>query len=533
MNLPRLLRTLSHLKTRQIVGQVRHRLRKAIEDPQKFAAQAIPPFPGVRWSPAEAFVSPVPEHEAWQQGCFTFINRTESLGSPIDWQKPGLPKLWLYNLHYFDYLWPMSFSDARAIALDWIARHPLGKGAVGWEPYPTSLRLMNFCCLFFHRWRNETEHDRSFCDALWHGMHLQAEWLLSHLETHLLGNHYLENAAALTVAGNCFGNSRWTKVGRSILEEQLDEQILPDGGHFERSPMYHARVVYLLKMLWNIGVMDILPMLQDAERFVAAMTHPDGNIALLNDAALGVYCTEPVPLHPGVFPYPDTGYFAARTPDGHYLLCDAAPIGPDYLPGHAHADIFTFELSLFGQRVIVDSGTTDYEISDTRKFTRSTAAHNTVEIAGQDQCEMWAAFRVGRRGHPRDVAFEKLDDGFRLSGWHDGYRHLKGSPIHRRTFRFEFGGAITVEDLVESGAPHPVVSRLHLHPSVRAKLVSPLEVELSFPRGKAQVLFTGEGNLRIQPSLYYPEFSKVENNTTLVFDWSGRGHFGFVIRPRD
>ena len=47
---------------------------------------------------------------------------------------------------------------------------------------------------------------------------------------------------------------------------------------------------------------------------------------------------------------PDTGYYGARSADGHYVVCDAAPIGPDYNPGHAHGDLFSFELSLGGHR---------------------------------------------------------------------------------------------------------------------------------------------------------------------------------------
>ena len=41
---------------------------------------------------------------------------------------------------------------------------------------------------------------------------------------------------------------------------------------------------------------------------------------------------------------------------GDRLLVDCGEIGPDYLPGHAHCDTLSFELSLSGQRVVVDSG---------------------------------------------------------------------------------------------------------------------------------------------------------------------------------
>jgi uncharacterized heparinase superfamily protein len=61
-------------------------------------------------------------------------------------------------------------------------------------------------------------------------------------------------------------------------------------------------------------------------------------------------------------------------------LLDVAPIGPDYQPGHAHADTLSFELSLFGQRLLVNSGTSEYEISPVRQYERSTKAHNTVVL---------------------------------------------------------------------------------------------------------------------------------------------------------
>ncbi len=101
---------------------------------------------------------------------------------------------------------------------------------------------------------------------------------------------------------------------------------------------------------------------------------------------------------------------------------DAGPIGPDYLPGHGHGDMFSYELSLDGRRVVVDGGTSTYEAGPERDWVRSTRAHNTVEIAGEDQCEFFGAFRVGRRGRPRDVAAEVTADGLHVAGWHDGYR---------------------------------------------------------------------------------------------------------------
>jgi uncharacterized heparinase superfamily protein len=129
--------------------------------------------------------------------------------------------------------------------------------------------------------------------------------------------------------------------------------------------------------------------------------------------------------------------------------------------------MFSFELALGGRRVIVDSGTYDYVPSEMRAYCRSTAAHNTVTINGQDQAEFWAAFRVGRRGHPHDVRMASTSDGFELSGWHDGYRHLPGRPVHRRRFHWHDAGSLVIHDEIIASQPVTAVARLHLHPDCR------------------------------------------------------------------
>jgi uncharacterized heparinase superfamily protein len=127
------------------------------------------------------------------------------------------------------------------------------------------------------------------------------------------------------------------------------------------------------------------------------------------------------------------------------LLADAGPVGPDYLPGHAHADTLCFELSLQGQRICVNSGTSTYEPSDLRKFQQSTRAHNTVAVNGADSSEVWGAFRVARRARAVVEILQPGNDEDMLSAVHDGYCRLPGRPVHRRTWRLDSGG-LRVED---------------------------------------------------------------------------------------
>ena len=267
------------------------------------------------------------------------------------------------------------------------------------------------------------------------------------------------------------------------------------------------------------------------------MCHPDGGIALLGDSAFSIY-NDPAelwswwnrieggsvleqPVDAGVFALPEAGYYGAHHPSGDYLICDAGPIGPAYQPGHSHGDLFSFELSLRGHRVICDAGVYSYEADALRRYCRSTRAHNTIEIEGADQCEFWSVFRVARRAAPRDVRWKPTEDGFQLSGWHDGYERLPGKPRHHRQFYWHQRGALQVVDSVTSAKPVRVASRLHLHPSCEIAALEEQTVQIHAPGGAFYVAFAGRGRLEVEPSIYCPQFGVQRENQALVFSTEG------------
>lgn len=546
VSLLRLVRTLVWLQPRQIGGQLAWRARRLLERPDAWLRRRVPPDPGLRWSPRGEFLPPGAQRlraEVLRAGRFEFLNRCESLGWPPRWDAQGLPHLWAYNLHYFEYLFALSYLDARSLVLDWIARHPLGRGQVGWEPYPTSLRLESWCTCFFGRHRARSQADPELRAALWSSMQLQADWLAAHLEVRLLGNHLFENAAALTLCGACFAGPQadaWLARGLAVLARELEEQVLPDGGHFERSPMYQARIAWVLDTLEKTGCASVVRLVQAPlarlRAALAALCHPDGEIALLNDSAFGI-ANRPAelapPAPPGPFALPETGYYGARGAEGHYVVCDAAPIGPDYLPGHAHGDIFSFELSLSGRRVIVDAGVYGYEADESRAACRSTRAHNTVEIDGEDQCEFWAAFRVARRGRPRDVTWQARDGGFALEGWHDGYERLPSRARHRRRFRWYPEGVLLVRDEVTARRALRGCSRLHLHPACEVRLDGPAQARVVYPGGSFRIAFAGKGELAVESFAYHPEFGVAQPSRALAFQARGPATTGFCVAAGD
>jgi uncharacterized heparinase superfamily protein len=157
-----------------------------------------------------------------------------------------------------------------------------------------------------------------------------------------------------------------------------------------------------------------------------------------------------------------------------------------------------------------------------RRYCRSTQAHNTVELARQDQCEFWKAFRVARRGRPRKVRFQSTPDAMLLSGSHDAYRRLPGGPRHRRQFLYRREGVLVVRDQVISRSAIPAVSRLHLHPDCRIVSAVGNAVSLRVGDQRVCIRFAGQGNLRVKDSWYCPRFGRALENKVLEFRAGGR-----------
>jgi uncharacterized heparinase superfamily protein len=542
-NLLQYYHTAKYLKGRQIAGQVRNRVRNGFESSRSRSTFKVPLYSGCVWSESVA-LPPAGGSGAHQphalEGRYTFLNRTEQQGWPPSWKSGGLPKLWLYNLHYFDWIWNIPYEQARQAVNDWIAKYPLKRNRAGWEPYPVSLRLMNWVGYFFGKNRIALESDYEFSDSLWKSLYLNASWLMRHLESHLLANHLFENAAALLLTGSCFEGTdarNWRERGLAILQHEIEEQILPDGMHFERSPMYHSRVFYVLLLLAAAGDQGLERQAKQAigrmAGALASLVHPDGRIALLNDSAFGIYhepdellryasellpadiAKREVPVGPVALK--DAGYYGWRSSAGNYIICDAGPIGPDYQPGHAHAGIFSFELSLGGRRVVVDSGVCSYEPGADRNYCRATRAHNTVEIAGRDQCEMWGSFRVARRARVRLLEWTPSDQGFTLHAVHDGYKRLRPGLLHSRRFDWNSAGFLQVTDSIEGARGEAITARLHLGPDCLIDQVSGKAVLISVESMKLRISFQGNGRLAVEDSLYCPEFGQKVQNKQIVF----------------
>jgi uncharacterized heparinase superfamily protein len=533
--LARYFHTVRHLRPVQVYGRARLHLVRARVD-----ARRAPPR---RVATVGAWVMP-PGRDPRLVGPtqFRFLGVTRDLAAH-GWDDPAIEKLWRYNLHYFEDL-ASDGAEARAawhraLVTRWVRENTAGVGT-GWEPYPTSQRIVN--------WIKWALAGNALPPECLESLAVQSRWLAQRLEIHLLGNHLLANAKALVFAGLFFEGDEprhWLERGLRILEQQLPEQVLADGGHFERSTMYHALALEDVLDLCNVA-RSFAPALPAQRRaFVAAwrdrvarmwawlraMSHPDGDIAFFNDAALG---TAPSPAHLaryaealGVAPPPAPGAVCDLAASGYVRLqrgpavafLDVAPVGPDYLPGHAHADTLSFELSLGRERFIVNSGTSQYGEGAERLRQRGTGAHSTVQLGGADSSEVWAGFRVARRARPFGLSMRETGRALEVSCSHDGYRRLRSAPVHTRRWRLS-PDALHVTDTV-TGSARPAVARFFLHPEVDAEQTAKGLRLRSAGGATVEVTWSG-GDARLAASTFHPRFGEAFPNSCIEITLSAR-----------
>ncbi|MDB2681497.1 heparinase II/III family protein [Opitutales bacterium] len=454
---------------------------------------------------------------------FKFINLEHRFGSDINWEGGPHGKLWNYNLHYFEWLWGIEPDTAKTICLDWIERHPFLKDAEGWEPYTLSLRVTNWVGYWGSRGLAILEKDAVFAEALFHSLSLQCDWLTKRLEKHILGNHYLENGVALWIAGAFLEKgdaSKWLSVGQQILDEQLAEQMLEDGMHFERSPMYHNRLLWILSWLSAIDEGQFRSRKERATVAARMLKHPDGKVALFNDSAFGIYPVVDGEAPLGTFAMESSGYYGMRTEANDYLVCDAGRIGPDYIPGHSHCDIGSFELSIAGQRFITDTGVYHYLNTKKRHHSRATVAHNVFAPEGVEQAEIWSAFRVGDRPDVFADEWDAAAENFHLRVSHTGFEQVGVSVS--RTFDYDGAHELLITDRFEADEKANMLGQLHFSPEVNLLECNGNTVRLMHCGHEVSIFLENVDALSIGESEYYPEFNVCITRPCLKYSVTGK-----------
>ena len=462
-------------------------------------------------------------HDVVGPGWFRFLNETHRFEGADRWHPPGAPALWLYHLHYFQYLDQLAPAAARELLEDWVAANPAG-APVAWDPYPISLRLREWVEWLVAQQGVGQSVERRLVASLVH----QTLVLESRLEYHLMANHLLENAISLCWMGLSLEGpfaARWRRIGERLLRAEIAEQVTTSGTHYERSPMYQASIAEGLLRLAGVAAASDHPGAGEIEllarrsgtalaRSLDVLCHPDGGFALVNDCVIdGAPTPEAMrrgfdlpPTKPGGGPgwhLEDAGYLGWRDSKGGYLILDAGNPTPAYNPAHAHAGMLSFELSHRGRRIVADTGISTYEDCPDRLYQRGTAAHNTIQVDGRDQSEAWGAFRLGRRARILDVKRLEQDCGF--EGTYAGRLKARCPVRHTRQVRSDERRHFFL-DRVEAAGDHAAIFRLHLAPELGVAQ-SAAGRAISDPKGRvlAEIICRGF-ELSVSASSYHPRF---------------------------
>ncbi len=444
------------------------------------------------------------------------LHHEEKVDWASSWKDDVSTPLWRFNLHYGEYLLPLAYAakeepggayleKAKAIVDAWISGNPREAGGVGWDPYVVSMRVTNWLA-FCGETRELLGEDTAFVARMNLSLAEQYDHLSLHLEKDILANHYFENLKALVLLSCYFGDEVTLEYVLPLLKEQIDEQILPDGMHFELSPMYHKlmleglmRTAAALRSNGAVGdpvqwcrLQDMCDCLYSLERGVnrTPLFNDSGdNVAKSRDALLG--CAH---AHFAVQPefksaFPDAGYYIMEKEVGEAsvkVIFDAGDPGPGYAAAHAHCDLLSFEVFVNGDPWLVNTGTFAYQ-DERRLVFKGTDAHNAPRYADGEQSECWAPFRMARMA--------------RVTGVQWGEGRIEAAMLDCRGRRISRclevrDDTIEVRDTVEGNAR--IVSTVHA--------VEPCATDC-FKNGC------------LEP--YAPDFGRLEQSRTLVFEGLG------------
>jgi len=496
-SLIKIIHTIRYLQAKQLYGFAFYRARKILPVCLWFQKRHLPDLQidkkqltkyakyAQNWASIEGNLTS--KARGIVTGTWEYAGEKIPLDILFEEKSKNLSPLAMYGLHSFEFLWILSLAHiqypdnrysvfAKECVQQWIKKYPPG-AAIAWDPYPISYRI-RYWILALHLWQ---WNDKEILNSL----AVQTKYLSKSLEYHLKANHLIQNLCGLIVSSATLYPSELPDLLRK-LEIELQEQILDDGGHYERSPMYHIHV--FLDLLMVLAILREPPeflkeALSKMVDFLEKVTLSDGDTPLFGDTVHGhlpssekvlrvaekyIPTKKQKTLHSGALSFPSSGYYIYKNNSNprFEIVIRAGEAGPSFQLAHAHCDQLSYEFLMNNQRVIVDSGMHGYGGSPFRSFQRSTRAHNTVYIEGEEQLEYWSTFRVARRGKLLWALWKPYNGGQLFGG---KYQYFNGTIHYRALFILPQEGFLCW-DWVKTHQQKTLHNLLHLYPSAEVKI---------------------------------------------------------------
>jgi uncharacterized heparinase superfamily protein len=419
--------------------------------------------------------------------------------------------------------------NARALVGDWITlqgtSHP-----VGWQPEIVARRVI---CWLTQAPLILEGADHPFYRRFLRSLTRQIRFLRGSYPDIRDGYPRLLTAMALCFAGLCIsGEQRLLRFATRKLEDELNRQILPDGGHISRNPgMLIEILIDLLPLRQSFEARNIPPptaLLNAIDRIMPMLRffrHGDGSFAYFN----GMGAT-PGDMLATVLAYDDArGAPVANAAHSGYqrmeagqclVIADTGKPPPMSASQEAHAGCLSFELSHARQRIVINCGMPAINRDAWRQAARATAAHSTVSFNNESSCKFLSGDTYQRllgatiiEGPSAvKVARGERDGSIVVRASHDGYGS-RYKIVHQRSWRLaQDGSRLDGEDVffATDGGDIPkkvrdqFAIRFHLHPNIKASRRSDGESVLLALPGNESWLFSAGTAVELEESIFLP-----------------------------
>lgn len=459
---------------------------------------------------------------------------------------------WNRSLHGFRWLRHMraagtdlASANARALVSDWIAIHGGRIAGVAWDPAVAARRIiawLQHSSVVLHG------AEFAFYRAFLRSLSVQIRYLRSMVRDMDDGKHRLRARIALAYAALALPASAASlRTASRNLSQELEHQILPDGGHISRNPMMVmellADLLPLRQTYANQAESPPQALIEAVERMLPALRffrHQDGGLARFNGMGVTIHDRIAAILRhddTGGAPLlhaPHSGYERLSIGDVT-VIADTGVPPPAEISGSAHAGCLSFEMSSARQCYIVNCGVDTFGAEDFRPLARATAAHSTLTLNDTSSARFSFPPRIsGLIGWPlidgpRAARCERIDShdaqGFIAS--HDGYAARFGL-YHERQLVLSAGGNLLEgcdrvfrargETARDNGRDQATL-RFHVHPDVNVTTGDDGRLFLAAP-GADVWAFSAEGaEAALEESIFFAGLVGPRRSRQVVIAW--------------
>ena len=412
-----------------------------------------------------------------------------------EWEAALLGFGWLRHLRAADSA--ITRANARALVDDWMS-NPARKRPIGKRPDVLARRVISLL--------SQAPLVLNDTDGKFYRRYLRMlarEIRLLRLSMHTVpdGIARLQVVIALCYASLCLANqARHVRTATRRLSDELQRQILPDGGHISRNPGVLIELLMdLLPLRQTFAARNIAPppaLLNAIDRMMPMLRffrHADGSFALFNGMG-----NAPSDLVATLLAYDDTrGVPMAAMPHTGFqrleagamtIIMDTGAPPPPNVSQDAHAGCLSFEMSSGQNRIVVNCGVPATGRDNWRTFARRTAAHSTLTYQDASSCQFVELSAMKRllqgapivSGPSRVESYrEAIENGSVLTASHDGYLSRFGLIHQRVVIAADDGSRLDGEDTLMpahggriKGHDTDYALRFHLHPSIKASRLS-------------------------------------------------------------